>query len=134
LRAFSQSHAEVLKAECGGPLESYFQRGHWRMVMPFSRREQEKMAGQFLAHVKENQPVVAHVCRFPSLGINHALVLFDAEETTTGIEFRAYDPNSPEAPTTLSFDRAQRTFVLPANHYFPGGRLDAYEVYHKWDY
>ena len=92
------------------------------------------MAGQLLAHLRQNQPVVVHLARFPKLTINHALVLFDAKETDNQIEFQSYDPNQPESPMKLTFDRATRTFLLPANHYFPGGRVDVYEVYHRWDY
>ena len=44
LRAFSQAHERLLKDECGSTLESYFQRGHWRMIMPFSRRNQQGFA------------------------------------------------------------------------------------------
>src|SRR5437016_7366402 len=36
LRTFSQAQEKLLKAECGGQLDSYFKRGHWRMVIPFS--------------------------------------------------------------------------------------------------
>jgi len=134
LRSFSQAHEKLLKAECGGPLASYFQRGHWRMVMPFTRKGQERMAGRLIAQINQNQAVVVHLARFPRLTINHALVLFDAKETENQIEFQCYDPNQPESPTTLAFDRTTRNFLLPTNHYFPGGRVDVYEVYHRWDY
>ncbi len=134
LRTFSRAEEKLLKAECGGTGESYFQRGHWRMVFPFSRHEQELMADQLLAHLQPDHPVAVHLLRFPQLTINHALVLFGARVTANAIEFAAYDPNQPAKPTTLTYDRATRTFLLPANDYFPGGRVDVYEVYHKWDY
>ena len=47
------------------------------------------------------------------------------------IRFAAYDPNAPDAPATLSYDRATRTFTLPHNTYFRGGRVDVYEIYHR---
>ncbi|MBI3851302.1 MAG: hypothetical protein HY298_13660 [Verrucomicrobia bacterium] len=134
LREFSQAQEKLLKAECGGAWESYFQRGHWRMVFPFSRAHQAKTAQALVEALKQNRPPVVHIVRFPQLTINHALLVFDATETETEIHFAVYDPNKPEKPTTLTYDRAKRTFDLPANDYFIGGRVDIYEVYRNWRY
>ncbi len=92
------------------------------------------MAAQFLADLKDNRPPVVHVVRFPQLTINHAVVLFAATETTNEIRFATYDPNNPAHPAVLTYDRASRTFNFPANDYFPGGRVDVYEVYRDWRY
>lgn len=132
LRAFSQAHPNLLKAECGSALQGYFQRGNWRMVMPFTRHEQENMARQLVEHLKQGRPVIVHVSCFPSLTINHAMLLFDAQETERQIQFQTYDPNNPQEPTTLTYDRERRTFQLPANSYFPGGPVNAYQVYWAW--
>src|SRR6266850_229087 len=44
LFAFSRAQERLLKEECGGAWQSYFQRGHWRMIFPFSGRSQVKLA------------------------------------------------------------------------------------------
>jgi hypothetical protein len=134
LRDFSAAQEKLLKAECGGAWQSYFQRGHWRMVFPFSRAHQERTAEQLLADLKENRPPVVHVVRFPQLTINHSVLLFDAKETNTQILFSVYDPNKPDSPKTLTYDRASRTFAFAGNDYWPGGRVDIYEIYRSWDY
>lgn len=129
LREFSRAQEGLLKAECGGAWQSYFQRGNWRMVFPFTRRHQARSAEGFLAAIRRDDCPVAHVLRFPQLTLNHAILLFDARETPQEIVFSAYDPNLPECPTTLTYDRATRSFSFPANNYFPGGRVNAYQVY-----
>jgi hypothetical protein len=129
LREFSADNESLLKEQCGGPLQSYVQRGHWRMIFPFSRRHQERTADRLVAELRRGRPAVVHGVCFPSLKINHALLLFDAAEDGRRIQFAAYDPNSPESPTVLTYDRADRTFRLPTNFYFPGGRVDIYEIY-----
>ena len=134
LREFSAAHERALKDECGSAWESYFQRGHWRMVFPFSTGHQEKTAEHLLRDVQANQVPVVHIVRFPSLSINHALVVFDALPTEESIQFTIYDPNDVKAPGSLAYDRKTRHFSLPQNKYFPGGRVDAYEVYTSWDY
>jgi len=134
LRTFSQEQEGLLKALCGGAWQSYFQRGHWRMIWPFSRDQQRHTAERLMREIRNNTPPVVHLVRFPSLTINHAVVLFDGQETAERIEFAVYDPNSPEQPTTLTYDRARRSFSFPTNDYFPGGRVDVYEIYRSWCY
>lgn len=134
LREFSKAHERLLKQECGGAWQSYVQRGHWRMIFPFSRHQQQRVAEQFVTELSTHHPVVVHLVRFPQLTINHAILVFDEEGSEKEIRFQAYDPNLPGAPVTLRFNRETRTFSLPASIYFPGGRVDAYEIYHRWDY
>ncbi len=134
LREFSQAQEKLLKAECGSWTQSYTQRGHWRMIFPFSRHKEEQVAGQLTAAVGGHQPAVVHLVRFPRLLINHAVVIFAAHETPEEILFDAYDPNNPARPVTLTYNRGSRTFLLAQNNYFPGGRVDVYQIYHRWDY
>ncbi len=134
LRQFSAARESLLKAECGSSWQSYFQRGNWRMVFPFSRRHQQRLAQRLLDGTREGKPLIVHLVRFPQLSINHAVVVFDARESAQGITFSIYDPNLPDAPARLEYDRASRRFLLPANSYFAGGRVDVYEIYHRWNY
>jgi hypothetical protein len=134
MREFSAAQEKSLKAECGGAWQSYFQRGHWRMVLPISRSHQARTVEQLLADLKENRPPVVHIFCFPSLAINHCLLLFAARETDTTIAFSVYDPNKPDSPKTLNFDRATRTFNFPGNDYWFGGPVEIYEIYRSWDY
>src|SRR6266566_316300 len=56
LRAFSQGQEGLLKAHCGGAWQSYFQRGHWRMIWPFSRHQQRQTAEHLMREIKHNTP------------------------------------------------------------------------------
>src|SRR5260370_38305921 len=103
-------------------------------MFPFSGGHQAKTAKQLLADLKRDPPVVVHLVRFPQLTINHAVVVIGASQNEKEIPFEIYDPNHPAQPSVITYDRATRTFLLSANDYFPGGRVDVYEVYHKWDY
>ena len=134
LRSFSRERAPLLKAECGGASQSYFLRSHWRMILPMPRGHQERMARQLVEAFPSRVAPIAHLVRFPQLTINHGIVLFDVAETAAEIRFPAYDPNVPDHPAELIYDRAQRTFFFPRNHYWPGGRVDVVEVYRGWLY
>jgi hypothetical protein len=134
LRSFSEAQEPLLKAGCGGAWQSYFVRSHWRMVFPIPRWHQERTArGLIRALAAGRQPIV-HVFRFPKVTINHGIVLYDLTETPSELRFSAYDPNVPEHPAELNYDRAERTFSLPRNHYWAGGQLQVVEVYRGWLY
>lgn len=134
LREFSTAQEKLLKSECGGSWQSYTQRGHWRMVFFFSRASQERTVKRLLADLKDNRPPVVHLTTFPSLSINHAILLFGAKEKENEILFSVYDPNKPDSPKVLTYNRASRTFTFAANDYWPGGKVNIYEVYRSWDY
>ncbi len=134
LREFSAAQEKLLKDECGGAWQSYFQRGNWRMVFPLNRRSQARTEEHLLADLKDNRPPVVHILRFPSLSINHSILIFGAKESEKDIVFSVYDPNKPDSPKMMTYDRATRTFNFPGNDYWPGGRVDVYEIYRTWDY
>jgi hypothetical protein len=129
LREFSQRWDSLLQAEAGGAWRSYVQRGHWRMIFPFSRRGQEREAKRLVEAVHRGEAVVTHVFTFPALTLNHALVLTTATETSDRITFDSYDPNGPDQSVPLVFERNRRQFTLPPLLYFIGGPINAYEVY-----
>jgi hypothetical protein len=132
LREFSTAREKLLKAGCGGAWRSYFLRSHWRMIFPISRGHQKRTAENLFAAIQKKFPPIIHLVKFPSLTINHGMVLFDVAENGGGLEFSAYDPNNPEKPAWLKFDRAAKKFFLPANSYWAGGELDVIEIYRGW--
>ena len=70
--------------------------------------------------------------KFPSLTINHGMIVFEGTETKAGFEFSAYDPNNPSQPVRLTFDHAMNTFSLPPTRYWAGGKLNVIEIYRSW--
>ncbi len=131
LREFSAAQETLLKKNCGGAAQSYLQRGHWRIMLPFTKHQQEKTAVRLLQKIRANRPPIVHLIHAPRLTINHSVVLFDASETSDKIQFSLYDPNKPDAPASLTFDRTTKTFNFPGNDYFIGGKLNVYEIYHS---
>jgi hypothetical protein len=132
LHEFSRAQEKLLKAECGGAWRSYFLRSHWRMVFPISRAHQERTAARLAAAIKQNVSPIVHLVRFPSLTINHGMILFAAAESANCLEFSAYDPNDPAQPARLAFNRAAQIFFLPSNSYWAGGELNVIEIYRSW--
>lgn len=132
LREFSRAKEPMLKSTCGGAWRSYVLRSHWRMLFPISRRHQEQTANRLVLEVKNRFSPIIHLVRFPALTINHGMIVFRAAESEQKIEFAAYDPNLPDEPAPLTFDRVTRTFSLPANTYWAGGELNVIEIFKNW--
>ncbi|MFM2082040.1 MAG: hypothetical protein RL380_731 [Verrucomicrobiota bacterium] len=134
LREFSAANETLLQENCGGAWHCYFQRGNWRLTFPFTRAGQAREARRLADEIAAGELPIVHLCRFPQLTINHAVLLYAATTNASGLQFLAYDPNQPRAPQPLQFDAASKTFLLPRTDYFPGGRVDAYEIYRDWRY
>ncbi len=129
LRSFSQAREPLLKAELGGPWQSYFLRSHWRMIFPVRRWHQERMARQLQRSLGERGLALVHIFRFPRININHGIVLYGMAESEPEIQFEAYDPNIPAHPVKLIYHRITRTFSFPPTCYWAGGPLSVVEIF-----
>jgi hypothetical protein len=129
LHGFSAAWPKLFQEESGAAWESYVQRGHWRMIFPFSRRNQRREAAALAEGVRDGRSPVVHVVDFPGLRINHALVLLAVAESGSDYQFQVYDPNTPGRTVELRFDGSRGQFVLAPVPYFIGGDVAVYEVY-----
>lgn len=134
LRSFSRAHEPLLKAELGGPWQSYFLRSHWRMIFPMMPWHREKMAKQLKESLPKRGLTLAHLFCFPRITINHGIVLFGFAESEQKIEFEAYDPNIPEHPVQLIYEKQARQFTFAPNRYWGGGALKVVEIFSDWPY
>jgi hypothetical protein len=128
----STARESLLKRECGGAWRSYLLRSHWHIVVPVSRSHQHRTARELLEAVAHDGAPIIHLLRFPSLAINHGMVVIDGARTESGATFRAYDPNEPERPARLTYDRQRRTFSMAPNRYWRGGDLNVFEIFRRW--
>jgi len=67
---------------------------------------------QVWEEIRVHRPPVIHLVRFPRITINHAVVVFDASPTESGIRFLTYDPNYPDEPQALLYERRTRSFTF----------------------
>ena len=132
LREFSAAYGDLLKQECGGAWRSYVLRSHWRMVLPLPRKHQTRTALSLARALAQHESPIIHLVKFPSLTINHGMIVFAVTPTAAGFDFATYDPNQPQAPTILTFHQSTGAFTLPANAYWAGGELKVIEIFRSW--
>lgn len=131
---FSRDYESELKDLCGGWWQSYVQRGHWRMVFPFSDAHQAETAARLRNELEKGIAPVVHLVLFPEQTINHGVVVYQEKDVPEGMNFLCYDPNDPSAPLTLTYQKEDSRFHTPQSNYFIGGEVDVYEVYRNWLY
>jgi hypothetical protein len=104
------------------------------MIFPVSGRFQEMMAEKLKLSLARRSVALVHLFRFPQLTINHGIVLYRFAESDREIEFLAYDPNLPERPVTLVYEKARRRFTFAPSIYWGGGELSVLEIFCDWPY
>lgn len=134
LRALSKAYEPLLKASCGAPWESYFLRSHWRMIFPVPIWYRAMMVKKLKESLPKRGLTLVHLFRFPNITINHGIVLYGLNETGQAVEFEAYDPNIPEHPVKLIYEKDSHQFTFAANRYWGGGPLKVMEIYCDWPY
>ena len=134
LHGFSADYPELIRKECGGAWRSYLQRGNWRMIFPVTNRSERKTARKLVEGLQKGRLPIVHIHRFPDVRLNHAILIYGAEERGDEVYFSAYDPNNPQRPAELRFNKSKDAFVFERNQYFGGGTVKVYEVYRGWFY
>jgi hypothetical protein len=134
LSSLSADYEPIFRRYSGGPRQSYFQRGNWRMIFPVPKWQNRRTARRLGEEINGGRTPIIHVYRFPDVSLNHSLLLYRAERNGPRTLFRAYDPNDPSRPAELVFDAERSTFLFERNQYFAGGWADVYEVYRGWCY
>jgi len=128
LRALSQAHEPLLKAECGAPWQSYFLRSHWRMVFPIGRRHQERIALQLQQRVSQGSLPMVHIFRFPRITINHGLLLYGMVESSGTSSLKPMIRISQRTRPS-SFMTGREALLIPARQLLARGELSVTEIF-----
>ena len=137
LRALSQARPLLLQRNVGGGWATYVRPGNYRMLCywwngPSEQVRARRTLEDVLAH---NDLFIAYLTTYPSLSINHAVLLYGhapatPADTAAGIiRYRVYDPNHPEAPREMVYDGHSHQFSYQKDWDFVGGKVTVLRVY-----
>jgi hypothetical protein len=126
VHALSQDKPKVLQACLGQGWPTYFRPGNTAMLPPPGPGNQTRLRDRLEAALALRQPTILWLINFPSLSINHAVVVYRKEGEN---RYLVYDPNYAAEPRHLAFDPARGAFAYDKTFYFPGGDVDAHPVY-----
>jgi hypothetical protein len=79
---------------------------NWRMVFPYPRSQQERVAAETVAELQAGRPVQLLITDFPRIRLNHSVLVFDYRvRDPDAVDLFVYDPNDPTEPGVIRYDR-----------------------------
>jgi hypothetical protein len=129
LRAISAAHPGIFQANIGFGWPVYFRAGNMPIVVPVDRSTEARLNQEILHDLQDNQPTIVWLYRFPSLQINHVVVVFAGQRDHHLFHYTVYDPNYAGAPKKLEFNSITRTFSYQPTFFFQGGQVTARAIY-----
>jgi len=135
LREMSKARRELLQRTIGHGWPSYFRVSNARMMFQPGAGYQEKTHARLNAALARGQLFVGFLTTYPSLSINHSVLVYKQKSFSPNpgvARYLVYDPNHPESPRELVWSPSTRSFSYQKDWDFVGGFVRVYQVYSKW--
>jgi hypothetical protein len=129
LREISAADPSIFQANIGLGWPVYFRAGNMPIVAPVYRETEARLNDEIYRDLQSNYPTLVWLYNFPSLNMNHVVVVYAGEHDGAKYHYRVYDPNYTSGPKKLEYDTATRTFSYQSTFYFKGGTVQARAVY-----
>ena len=131
LRELSHKRGWVLQKNIGLGWPTYARVGNYRMVYNHSVNYQEKMREELNAALGRRELFVAFLSDFPTLHINHAVMVYERKPSLRDgrDRYNCYDPNHPDGPRELVWLPDKRQFNFEKDEEFVGGFARVFRVY-----
>jgi hypothetical protein len=129
LREISAADPGIFQANIGLGWPVYFRAGNMPIIAPVYRETEARLNDEIFHDLQLNWPTLVWLYNFPSLNMNHVVVVIAGEHEHGKFHYRVYDPNYTSAPKSLDYDAATRTFSYQPTFYFKGGTVDARAIY-----
>jgi hypothetical protein len=131
LRAFSAGEEAAVKAGLGGPVATWLHWTNWRVTFPVSKAHQAHVADEMARELEAGRLVQVLVTNWPVPELNHTVVAYRLDERGERMEFTIWDPNEPDRPGTLTFDRIAQGFWATDVYATRPGPIRAFRMYHS---
>jgi hypothetical protein len=129
LRALSAADPGIFQANIGLGWPIYFRPGNAPITMPLFPATEASLNDEIFHDLGMNFPTIVWLYRFPSLAINHVVVVLSGRRDGVRYHYLVYDPNYTDGPKHLDYDTVTRTFFYQPTFYFKGGPVDARAIY-----
>jgi hypothetical protein len=132
LRQLSEKRGWVLQKNIGLGWPTYLRVGNYRMVYNHSTGYQKKMHEHINEALKRGELFVAFLSDFPTLHINHAILVYARKPGSLKDQaerYNCYDPNHPDGPRELVWFPDKIEFNFEKDEEFVGGFARVFQVY-----
>jgi hypothetical protein len=132
LRQLSEKRGWVLQKNIGLGWPTYFRIGNYRMFYKHSPSYQAKTHEQLNATLGRGELFIAYLSDFPTLHINHAVLVYERKSPSRkdkADRYNCYDPNHPDGPRELVWFPDKQVFNFEKDQEFAGGFTRVFQVY-----
>jgi hypothetical protein len=129
LREASAARPDMFRANVGNGWSIYFRPGNFPITLPVDRSTEARVNEEIWHDLQMNYPTIIWSYRFPSLKLNHVLLIFAGARDGRGYHYLVYDPNYSDRPGRLEYDSATRSFSYQPTYYFKGGYVNVRAIY-----
>jgi hypothetical protein len=129
LREASTARPDLFRANVGNGWSIYFRPGNFPITLPVDRSTEARVNDEIWNDLQENRPTIIWAYRFPSLKLNHVLLVFTGTRDAHTYHYRVYDPNYSDRTGRLDYDVATRSFSYQPTYYFKGGYVNVRAIY-----
>jgi hypothetical protein len=129
LREISAADPGIFQANIGLGWPVYFRAGNMPIVAPVYRETEARLNDEIFHDLQLNWPTLVWLYNFPSLSINHVVVVIAGKREDGKFYYQVYDPNYTDSPKKLDYDAGTRTFSYQPTFYFKGGTVAARAIY-----
>jgi hypothetical protein len=129
LREISAADPGIFQENIGLGWPVYFRAGNAPIAMPLDGSTEARLNDEILHDLGMNYPTIVWLYRFPSLAINHVVIVISGHKSGSHFHYLVYDPNYTDGPKKLDFDPATRTFFYQPTFFFKGGAVDLRALY-----
>lgn len=129
LREASTKMPYVFQANIGRGWPIYFRPGNVVIAFWLTRALEDRLNGEIFHDLRMNTPTILWIYRFPSLKLNHVVVVYAGTHDSNGYHYHVYDPNYRDRFSHLDYDPKTRTFRFEKVYYFKGGPATVRSIY-----
>ena len=129
LREASAKMTYVFQKNLGLGWPFYFRLGNAVITFWVTRALEDRLNGEIWHDLHMRMPSILWIYRFPSLKMDHVIVVYSGTHDARGYHYNVYDPNYRDRFSHLDYDPATRTFRFEPVYYFKGGSVTARSIY-----
>jgi hypothetical protein len=129
LREISAAEPGVFQENIGLGWPVYFRAGNMPIIAPVYRETEARLNDEIFHDLQLDYPTLVWLYNFPSLNINHVVVVIAGKHDHGKFHYQVYDPNYTDTPKKLDYDTSTRTFSYQPTFYFKGGTVNARAIY-----
>jgi len=119
----------VFQANIGRGWPIYFRPGNMPIAFWVTRALEDRLNNEIFHDLQMNTPTILWVYRFPSLKMNHVVVVYSGTHDSSGYHYHVYDPNYRDSFSHLDYDPKIRTFRFQKVYFFKGGPVTVRSIY-----